>query len=340
MKLLHRILVLMGTTIFRAGLAKLIVRTNRSRVRVVLYHYIGPPNREFFDPSRPTLSVEQFEQHLDFITKYYSPVTLSDLESGTLPDNALLVTFDDGFRCLATHALAPLRAHGIRPTVFLIGSAVGNEQLIWTQEVAWAINRFGHPAASIAAGGSGPINGRSITTLLHEIWRSSRGEDIRNLLTRLRGNLGYSSGELAQDARLYLDWEDVDLLMSHGWNFGTHTANHFSLAALDPDEQEREIVNGAELVRNRLGSVTAFAYPFGDRSDHAKAAAFRAGHTSIMEVGGVNRRPVDLSRIGRVPADEAATPAELFAEVEIVAPIKAIVASLRARMARLFRATS
>jgi peptidoglycan/xylan/chitin deacetylase (PgdA/CDA1 family) len=338
--LLRRILVLVGIVLFRVGLARLIIHATRSRVRVLLYHYVGPPAPAFFDTARPTLSVEQFEQHLELITRYYSPVALSDLGSSTLPDKALLVTFDDGFRCLATHALVPLRDRAIRPTVFLIGSAVGNGQLVWTQEVAWTLNRYGKSAWSIVAGPSGPSAGRSVTALLHQLWQSARGDDIRDLLARLRARLGYDAEGIARDARLYLDWDEIDLLISHGWSFGSHTANHFSLAALDPKEQEREIEVGSDLVRNRLGSVTAFAYPFGDRTEHARSIALRSGHTAIMEVGGVNPRPLDLSRIGRVPAEEAATQAELFAEIEIVAPVKAMVMSLRVRIAELLRAVS
>lgn len=57
------------------------------------------------------MSLERAYRHLD--------------RHGTFPENAVVLTFDDGYRDLARHALPILSAHGFTATVFLVAELVG-----------------------------------------------------------------------------------------------------------------------------------------------------------------------------------------------------------------------
>jgi peptidoglycan/xylan/chitin deacetylase (PgdA/CDA1 family) len=328
------LLVSAGSLLYRLGLADPIIRRPHRGIRVVLYHDVGPASPHFPDgPGRP-IPVDLFEAQLDFLKRNYHPITLADLEAGDVPERAVLVTFDDGFRSLLVHARGPLRARDIKPVVFLIASAVGNEELPWTHELAWAIRKDPGVARHRIRAVCADAADAPMQALLHAIWSRVPSADIQALVTRLRESLGYDPRALAQDVRLYLEWEDVLELRDEGWAFGNHTAHHYSLPQQHPRDQESEIRAGLEILRSRLGPLAAFAYPFGDRDGHSRAAALRAGHRYLMEVGGVNARPMDPTRIARVPARPTATPAELFAELEIVAPIKARVRKVVPRLRR------
>jgi peptidoglycan/xylan/chitin deacetylase (PgdA/CDA1 family) len=320
---LKQVLTWVGIAIFHLGLARAVIRGSRQGVRVLLYHTLGPPAAPFTKGLDHPISLDRFELHIDFVTKHYRPITLADLESGAVPQRALLVTFDDGFRSLISHALPTLRDRGILPTVFLIGRVVGGQELPWTHELAWAIHERPERARDIIRDACPTADRESIRRLLHDLWSSLSGREIDRLLHRLRSELGYQPEEVARASRLYLDWDEIAALRAEGWSFGSHTARHFSLAGMRPEEQKSEIREGIELIADRLGPTTAFAYPFGERDENARASALAAGAACLMEMGGVNPHPVDLTRVGRVPAQEAKTPAALFAELEIVTPIKA-----------------
>jgi peptidoglycan/xylan/chitin deacetylase (PgdA/CDA1 family) len=321
-RFLRRALLAIGVLLFRFGLADFVIWRGRNRVRVLLYHSVGPDDSPFMRGVGSPIPVDVFEAHLDFVKQHYRPITLADLEEGRVPERAVLVTFDDGYRSLYTQARKPLRARGIAPTVFLIGRAVGNQELVWTNEVAWAMNVRPAEAAALVEVGCGVPEDRSVAETLHHLWSRVSPAGIQALLIRLRDALDYDSHQLAAEGRPYLDWSEIAELEREGWAFGTHTAHHFSLASMGAAEQEDEIAEGAAILGERLGHLTAFAYPFGDHDEHSRSAALRAGHRCIMEVGGVNSHPPDVTRVARVPAQGARTPAHLFAEIEVVTPAK------------------
>ena len=68
--------------------------------------------------TRNTVSTREFERQMGHLRRQFRPVTpeqvLAWVEKGaSLPDRAVLVTFDDGYRNNLTHALPVLLRHGI-----------------------------------------------------------------------------------------------------------------------------------------------------------------------------------------------------------------------------------
>src|SRR3989338_2216267 len=67
---------------------------------------------------------EEFENQIRFIKHYYTPVTLQDvtdfyIAGKSLPDHAVLITFDDGYRNLKDFVDPILKKYGMRALVFL-----------------------------------------------------------------------------------------------------------------------------------------------------------------------------------------------------------------------------
>ena len=66
----------------------------------------------------------------------YETCSLSDcLDSQSLPAKSVVITFDDGYRALAKHALPILQRFGFRATVFPVAGYVG-------QQNRWDVNLF------------------------------------------------------------------------------------------------------------------------------------------------------------------------------------------------------
>ncbi len=320
---LEKLVLAIGVLIFRLGLADLVIRLRRTSVRVLLYHSVGPADSPFLRGVTGDLPVSVFEAHLDLIRRRYHPITLSDLGAGRIPERAVLITFDDGYRSLWTDAFEPLRSRGLCPTVFLIGRTVGNEELAWTNELAWALNSFPAEAERVVRECVQIPPSGSVPVILHQIWSDATAGEIQEILARLREAFGYDASALAREARLYLDRSEIQALRREGWDFGTHTAHHYSLAGMGAGEQEAEIGRGVALLEDVVSPFLAFAYPFGDQNARSLSAALKTGHQCIMEVGGVNPAVVDLTRVARVPCQQARGAAHLFAKMELVTPLKA-----------------
>jgi len=73
-----------------------------------------------------------------------------------------------------------------------------------------------------------------------------------------------SGGVATSNIRL-LSWAEAKSLLVSGHTVGSHTAFHRRLSELHPGELQKEIVDSAELLEQRLGvSIRWFAYPFGN----------------------------------------------------------------------------
>lgn len=99
-------------------------------VPILMYHHIDP------DPSLHNLMIippEKFEQDMRAIKEAgYTTVHLSDLVDyvngeGDLPENPVVVTFDDGYLSNYEHAYPVLKALDMKATISVIGWSVGRD---------------------------------------------------------------------------------------------------------------------------------------------------------------------------------------------------------------------
>ena len=100
------------------------------RVPVLLYHKIDKPGRGilvrggFTPPSR-------FARQMSYLKKrgfvFYTASELIDHynEEGVFPSNGITLTFDDGWKDNYVHAFPVLKRLGIKATIFLVPSCIG-----------------------------------------------------------------------------------------------------------------------------------------------------------------------------------------------------------------------
>src|SRR5438270_773320 len=92
----------------RIRLRRMRTRSSKSRPVILMYHRIAD---EKFDPWGLCVTPDRFANQLSWVAKNRTPVPLPEFAElhrrGVLPDNAIAVTFDDGYACTAKIA-APL----------------------------------------------------------------------------------------------------------------------------------------------------------------------------------------------------------------------------------------
>ncbi len=98
------------------------------RIPILMYHYISIPPADA-DEYRRNLSLDPaiFAQHLDYLQEQgYTTISLQDmisyLQTGQpqLPENPIILTFDDGYRDNYQNAFPALKEHGMTATFFII----------------------------------------------------------------------------------------------------------------------------------------------------------------------------------------------------------------------------
>lgn len=101
--------------------------TNQQRVIILLYHRVSDQFRDSV-----TIGIERFDQHMAFISKHYTLVSLKQVVEGDFPRNAtkpvLAVSFDDGYLDNFENAAPILLKHQVPCTFFISTEKIRDNQ--------------------------------------------------------------------------------------------------------------------------------------------------------------------------------------------------------------------
>ena len=329
---LRRALGALGAGLYRAGLARAVVRLSPRRTRALLYHAVEPESTSFTAGLGVTVPPATFAAHMDCVRRLYDVVAPGRLgAAGDGPDGRarrrprLVVTFDDGYASVYRHAYPILAERGLPACVYLIERAV-NGHLVWVNLLNHAL--IEHPAEALEAlrafdpALAGLESRERIIARVQDVYEPAR---VTALCAAL---LDAVPAPAAHRTRaLFASPDQVRRMRAGGIEFGFHTVDHYNLARCDDAELERQL--DASGLADLLDSDT-LAYPFGHYDARAAARAHRAVGGAVMTVGNNNDRygARHLDRVEVFSPD----PARLFAALEVVEPV---VAWLRRRAGRL-----
>ena len=119
----------------------------------------------------------------------------------------------------------------------------------------------------------------------------------------------------------WMNWDQVRLLRTMGFEIGAHTDQHVNIAELDEDAVRKELTRCRDVLQRELGEpVTLFAYPFGGRENISPASlrlVQAAGFECCLSAyGGVNPPIADPFRLNRIAIGSwFATPHQLGFEI-------------------------
>ena len=286
----------------------LCVRTRRDRVfQILMYHRVNDQSDGFL----PSTSIRTFSMQMQYLAENYSVLSLEDMVACAkvqdVPERAIVVSLDDGYRDNFTQAFPILQQHGLPATVFLATDAIGTGNRLWHDNVCWAISRT---TVSVVYG-YGKDCGHSLyspkeklTAIDNILWyfRSlSKSERDMQLQTLMR-ELGIQENHSA--IPLMLSWDEVRIMRAGGIRFGAHTMSHPILSNLSDEEVRHEVRNSKRVIEENLQeSVMSFAYPSGrvcDFNERVRSIVREEGFDcAVTTVSGVNPGDADVFSLKR-----------------------------------------
>ncbi|MHB9155501.1 MAG: polysaccharide deacetylase family protein, partial [Endomicrobiales bacterium] len=197
---------------------------------------------------------------------------------GAAPDNAVSVTFDDGYEDNYTNACPLLRRYGIPAAFFLSVHAIDQGRLLWFDEITEGVRRSEAARLDLRGAGLGdyPLGSsgekraaaQDAVQYAKGLVPAGRERFIGEVLRRL----GFDRAALA-DRKMMMTWDNVNEMKKYGFYFGSHGMNHEIFSRLTKEEMEYEVLQSRRIIRERTGiKVTAFAYPNGGAGDFTVAA--------------------------------------------------------------------
>jgi peptidoglycan/xylan/chitin deacetylase (PgdA/CDA1 family) len=285
-----------------------------SSFTVLSYHRIAEPGCPDLADSLIDASPAAFEEQMRYVAARYNVVSARDVvrslrEGYTLPRRALVITFDDGYRCFMDVAMPVLRRLGLPVTLFVATHVVGEPSaLFWWDQLYRAIRGTGLHQLEVAGLGTLPLGNKderaeAFSRLVPYMERLAEGE--ANALLRL---IVESCGVAPNHERYLLDWEELRALEAEGVAIGPHTRHHPILAQAAPQRVRSETRGSWRDLSTMLQSpLPIFCYPNGREHavnrtamDAVKEAGLAAAFTTVAGLNVVGK--TDAYRLLRVGA--------------------------------------
>lgn len=304
-------------TVFHGlGAIHLARKTCQKDFRILMYHNFPP-------------DTAGLRAHCKHIRRYYHPVSMSDIADSLatgrpLPENAVAITVDDGYRDFLLYAHPCFQEFGIPATVFLVSEFLDGNIWLWWNRVEYAIanSRDSHISVGLPE--------------LAESLKLLPDAERRAAVERIVESSGVSMPSQLPEQWQPLQWEEVRQLSRQNVEFGGHTRTHPILSMVsDPSDLQAEIQGCKTRIEEELGApVQHFCYPNGrgqDIGDEAVRLTRAAGYrTSVTTEWGMNRLgDADAFLLRRLPVTPE-VPKYQFAELLAGSPFARIRGALRA----------
>ena len=235
----------------------------RGRLLILTYHRVLAEPDEVL-PDEPHAAT--FAAQMDVLGTYCRvlplPEAIERLRSGSLPQRAACVTFDDGYANNLEVALPILEKRGLTASIFIAVDAV-RRGIMWNDLIIESVRAaktsvdlapLNLPAADLATSSRATV----IAQLLN---------DLKYLPLERRWLLAtelFAANADAAYPRLMLEPAQVGELAARGHDVGAHTINHPILRELEPELARTEIGESYRWLAEATGKPPkSFAYPNG-----------------------------------------------------------------------------
>lgn len=242
------------------------------------------------------MTPEKFRLQMEYIARHYRVIDSKELEGAMrghwpLPENALAITFDDGYRDVYDVALPVLKKLGLQAVVFLTTGALDDSRSIWTNVLYYYfyLTRKSQyhmtfpDGTSIGGRWTNAQEKRECILRLNRQMKSILDRDRPKAMSVLATSLEVGHGEDPLPDLPMMSWEHVRSLRDSGvFTIGAHTVSHPILSRCEPDVQKSEMETSKRRIEAETGiPCRFFAYPNGQYTDFTEETRALAQETGF-----------------------------------------------------------
>lgn len=270
----HKLLSLM----FNTGIIRVGHQFWGNSLTVLNYHRIDDISRPGFDSFKPNVSatLEAFEHQMDYVGRWFNVICVDDLVRwadglASLPRNAALITFDDGYLDNLLHAVPILNKHNFSAVIFLAAGHIESDTPFFWDLAAYCFHHTQHDRVSFPDGTTKFWKNTTERDKVLIFWIESLKviphEKRQGIVIKLPQELNVAIPH-NYFRNLMMNWDQVRDLNSLGIEFGGHTITHPILTRITLDAAKNEIKGSKTIIENELGHhILSFAYPNGGIND-------------------------------------------------------------------------
>lgn len=259
-----------------------------------MYHYTRDLVHSRY-PQIKGLAYDLFEKQLEFFNKNFKVVTMEEVIQAIdgktkLPENAILLTFDDGYIDNFTVALPLLKKYGMQGSFFIPGKTFSENILLDVNKVHFVLASADNPKGLVndiyalldeARKNTEYSTLPSNTELYAQYGIANRFDDAdvifckRILQTaipeKLRNEIssklfakyvGLSESNFARE--LYMNPDQIQCMKDNDMFIGLHGYDHYWLGNLEPEQMKRDVDKALEVMSPFINkNAWVMNYPYG-----------------------------------------------------------------------------
>jgi peptidoglycan/xylan/chitin deacetylase (PgdA/CDA1 family) len=238
---------------------------------IINYHVVSDCRIPHISNIYSYRNTRRFREDLSFYSHNYHLISLPELlesikNNTPLPDNSLLITFDDGFREVYEIAMPILVEKKIFPAIFITKNYVDNVELGYDHRKSLLIERLLNSKSiqnKRIVGkilGTNSLQDKNLIHLMVNIPYKNK-----ELVDRIAGELEVDFREYVSEKKPYLSSQQVRDLIKTGFSFGGHSVDHPNFIELSLDEQLQQAQESIDFVCDTFNiNYKVFAFPYWD----------------------------------------------------------------------------
>lgn len=264
-----------------------------SKVTIVMYHYVRDLKHSRY-PEIKGLDIELFKGQIQFILKHYTVIRMEELVEAVLgaknlPNDSLLLTFDDAYRDHFDFVFPLLDELGIQGSFFPPAKAIKEHQVLDVNKIHFVLasvedkKRITSDIYSLmdkfreeyALKGDAYYDNKlkaeesrfdtKEVVFIKRMLQRELPEKLRNIIVSFLFDKYVSKDESSFSRELYMNIDQLKYMKRKGMYIGSHGYNHYWLNTLSKELQQKEVKLSMEFLKE-LGCDTenfTFCYPYG-----------------------------------------------------------------------------
>ena len=263
------------------------------KLYIAMYHYTRDLKHSRY-PEIKGLDKELFKNQIEFMKNSFNVVTMEQVLENTqgegmhgLPENALLLTFDDGYADNYTVAYPILEEYGLQGSFFIPGKTFATHQLLDVNKIHYILasadiyklvddlkkqmdyyrgSEYQYASTDELFHDYAVANRFDIkeTIFVKRMLQTVLPEKLRNTISSnlFEKYVGVTEEQLAYE--LYMTEEQIRTIKRHGMFIGIHGYDHYWLGNLPEDKMKQDILMALDTLDEFIDRKQwVMNYPYG-----------------------------------------------------------------------------
>lgn len=294
---------------------------------ISMYHYIRSSKDPY--PKLKHIKLSNFKKQIDYLNKNYKIISMSEYlelkeEKYKIPNNTLILTFDDGLKDHYKNVFPYLKKRELTGVFFPCTQPFSEFKASNVHKTHYLIAKMGVKKLSDEVNNKLKTNYKELVDdfYIHSNYKKEnryRWDD--NLTANLKTSLStlpvqvkksllnsiflkYFGDERKFCRNIYMNTEEIKEMIEEDMEFGSHTHSHPRLTSLSKNLQKHEIKKSIEIFRQKIGYILKYiSYPNSEYNDDTISVLKKYGFIcGLTTQPGINKDDTNLFELKRIDA--------------------------------------